>query len=186
MKLKIGRVCELIINCVLMASVSFVFLVVLFVCHCDAMDNGLALTPPMGWNTYNFFKRNYNETVIVQTAEALVTTGMRDVGYVYVNIDGGWWEGVGTGTAVRNASGYLEYDKTKFPSGMILLSSYIHSLNLKFGMYTDAGTRFCDRDTNASEVKNASRRCRTIYTESDIRVMRRKMPSCLHHGELTT
>ncbi|XP_065838167.1 uncharacterized protein [Oscarella lobularis] len=124
---------------------------VAFCAACNALDNGLARSPPMGWNTYNFFKRNYNEAVIIETAQALVETGMRDRGYVYVNIDGGWWEGVGTGTAIRNSSGYLEYDKKRFPSGMLAISNYIHSLDLKFGMYTDAGERFCNRDKNASQ-----------------------------------
>ena len=75
----------------------------------------------MGWNTYNFFKRKYNEAVIIETAQALVETGMRDRGYVYVNIDGGWWEGVGTGTAIRNSSGYLEVREP------------LHTLNLCYG-----------------------------------------------------
>lgn len=116
-----------------------------------ALDNGLAPTPPMGWNTYNYFRRNYNEQVIYEIADAMISSGMQDVGYKYVNIDGGWWAGVGTGHAIRNASGYLEYDKEKFPQGMNALADYLHNRSLKFGMYTDAGKHFCNRDQNASQ-----------------------------------
>ncbi|XP_062510850.1 alpha-galactosidase A-like isoform X2 [Corticium candelabrum] len=105
----------------------------------------------VGWNTYNYFRRNYNEEIIYQITDALIASGMQKVGYKYVNIDGGWWAGVGTGSAIRNASGYLEYDKAKFPHGMKALADYLHSRSLKFGMYTDAGKHFCNRDQNASE-----------------------------------
>jgi hypothetical protein len=87
----------------------------------------------VGWNTYNYFRRNYNEQVIYEIADAMISSGMQDVGYKYVNIDGGWWAGVGTGHAIRNASGYLEYDKEKFPQGMNALADYLHNRSLKFG-----------------------------------------------------
>ena len=103
-----------------------------------ALNNGLGLTPQMGWNSWNHFGCNINETVIRGAADSLVATGLRDLGYVYVNIDDCW--------AVhdsRSPSGTLVPDPTKFPSGISGLADYVHSLNLKLGIYSDAGSNTC-------------------------------------------
>lgn len=103
-----------------------------------ALDNGLAETPPMGFNGWNAFARDVDETVIRQIAARLVSTGLRDAGYVYVNLDGGWM------TTSRNANGDLVPDPVKFPHGIKALVDYVHSKGLKFGIYANAGTVSCN------------------------------------------
>jgi alpha-galactosidase len=78
----------------------------------QALDNGVARTPPMGWNTWNTFGCNINETLIRQTADSLVTSGLKDVGYEYLTVDDCWFN------PNRDASGNLQSDPVRFPSGM--------------------------------------------------------------------
>ncbi len=100
------------------------------------VSNGLALTPPMGWNSWNRFGCNVSEQLIKGIADAMVATGMRDAGYQYITIDDCWQVG-------RDANGTIVADSTRFPDGMKALAAYIHSKGLKFGLYTDAGRRTC-------------------------------------------
>ncbi|HEX6808438.1 MAG TPA: glycoside hydrolase family 27 protein [Gemmatimonadaceae bacterium] len=101
-----------------------------------APDNGLARTPPMGWNSWNHFSCNVNEQTIRETANAMVVTGMRDAGYRYVVIDDCW-------QVARDANGALVADPQRFPHGIKALADYVHSKGLLFGIYTDAGTNTC-------------------------------------------
>ncbi|WP_266172062.1 glycoside hydrolase family 27 protein [Dyella subtropica] len=101
-------------------------------------SNGLALTPPMGWNTWNKFGCEINETVIRQAADAMVSSGMKDAGYEYIVIDDCWQSG-------RDAKGQIVADAKRFPSGMAALGEYIHSRGLKFGIYSDAGKLTCGK-----------------------------------------
>ncbi|CAL5404736.1 unnamed protein product [Camellia sinensis] len=113
------------------------------------LNNGLALTPQMGWNSWNFFACNINETVIKETADALVSTGLADLGYVYVNIDDCW------SALKRNSEDQLVPDPKTFPSGIKALADYVHEKGLKLGIYSDAGVFTC-------EVRPGS-----IYHEND-------------------
>lgn len=97
---------------------------------------GLALTPPMGWNSWNRFHCNVDEKLIREVADAIVTSGMKDAGYQYVIIDDCW-------QGERDKSGFIQPDPARFPSGMKALADYIHSKGLKFGIYSDAGWRTC-------------------------------------------
>lgn len=97
----------------------------------------LALTPPMGWNTWNTFAADIHESLIRQTADAMVANGMRDAGYVYIVIDDCW------SLKQRDADGNLVPDPQKFPSGMKALGDYLHERGFKFGLYSCAGTRTC-------------------------------------------
>jgi alpha-galactosidase len=101
-----------------------------------ALDNGLALTPPMGWNSWNKFACDVSETLIKSVADAMATNGMRDAGYQYVIIDDCWQVG-------RDADGNIIADPQRFPSGIKSLADYIHSKGLKFGIYSCAGTNTC-------------------------------------------
>lgn len=116
-----------------------------------ALDNGLARTPPMGWCSWNHYHRHYNETLFYQTADAFVSKGLKKCGYEYINIDGGWWEGVDTRHIVRNSTGYILASKEKFPKGIETMIAYIHSKGLKYGHYTDAGKHACNKDAPMSE-----------------------------------
>lgn len=102
----------------------------------SAYDNGVGLTPPMGWNSWNKFGCNIDETLIRDTALALIGLGLDKVGYEYINIDDCW-------QVSRNQSGHIVEDARKFPSGMGALSAYVHSLGLKFGLYSDSGLLTC-------------------------------------------
>ena len=98
--------------------------------------NGLALTPPMGWNSWNKFSCNINEQLIHKMADAMVASGMKDLGYQYIVIDDCWH-------GVRDADGFIQPDPKRFPSGMKAVADYIHSKGLKFGIYSDAGRKTC-------------------------------------------
>lgn len=98
--------------------------------------NGLAQTPPMGWNSWNKFACNVNEAVIRKTADAMASNGMKAAGYEYIVIDDCWH-------GTRDANGFITEDRTRFPGGMKALGDYIHAKGLKFGIYSDAGTKTC-------------------------------------------
>jgi len=97
---------------------------------------GLAQTPPMGWNSWNHHGCDIDEALIRQTADAMVANGMRDAGYVYVNLDDCW-------QGARDANGFIQPDAERFPSGMKALADYVHARGLKFGIYSDAGAKTC-------------------------------------------
>jgi alpha-galactosidase len=100
----------------------------------DVASNGLAKTPPMGWNSWNLFAGKIDQETVKTMADAMVSSGMRDAGYVYVNIDD-TWEGV------RDAQGNLPANH-KFPD-MKALADYVHSKGLKLGIYSSPGPRTC-------------------------------------------
>jgi len=98
----------------------------------------LAQTPPMGWNSWNKFHCGVNEQLIRETADAMVSTGMKTAGYRYVNIDDCW-------QISRDADGTIVADPTQFPSGIKALADYVHGKGLDLGLYTDAGTLTCQK-----------------------------------------
>jgi alpha-galactosidase len=98
---------------------------------------GLAKTPPMGWNSWNRFQCDgINEKVIRQASDALVSSGLKDAGYEYITIDDCW-------QIDRDKEGNIIPDPKKFPSGIKALADYIHSKGLKFGIYSCAGSETC-------------------------------------------
>lgn len=116
-----------------------IFLSSLIICimaRAQKFDN-LAPTPPMGWNSWNTFQTNINEDLVKATADKLVSSGMRDAGYIYLVLDDGWM------AKERDSAGFLVPDPQKFPHGMKALAAYVHSKGLKFGLYNCAGTETC-------------------------------------------
>jgi alpha-galactosidase len=106
--------------------------------HAEAVDNGLALTPPMGFNDWNSFGCDVSESLIEQTADLFVSTGLKAAGYTFVNIDDCWM------TRTRDPlTGRLVPDPVKFPSGISGVADYVHARGLKLGIYEDAGTATC-------------------------------------------
>ncbi|MFH0758734.1 MAG: glycoside hydrolase family 27 protein [Bacteroidota bacterium] len=97
---------------------------------------GLAPTPPMGWNSWNHFACEVDEHLIMEVADAMVESGMKDAGYVYLNIDDCWH-------GERDSLGFIHPDPDRFPNGMKALADYIHSKGLKLGIYSDAGWQTC-------------------------------------------
>jgi alpha-galactosidase len=102
----------------------------------SAQESLLAATPPMGWNSWNKFGCNVSEDLIRQMADAMVKSGMKDAGYQYVVIDDCW-------QVDRDSAGNIVPDAKHFPSGIKALADYVHSLGLKFGIYSDAGVKTC-------------------------------------------
>ncbi|GAB2275347.1 hypothetical protein Dimus_010107 [Dionaea muscipula] len=101
------------------------------------LDNQMARTPQMGWNSWNHFWCGINEQLIRETADTLVSSGLSKLGYVYVNIDDCWAE------LNRDSKGNMVPKASKFPSGIKALADYVHSKGLKLGIYSDAGNHTC-------------------------------------------
>jgi alpha-galactosidase len=112
------------------------FLLILSRVGVRALSNGLALTPPMGWNSWNKFGCKVDEKIVRETADAMVSSGMRDAGYQFIVIDDCW-------QVDRDSRGNIIVDGKTFPSGIMALADYVHFKGLKFGIYSDAGTKTC-------------------------------------------
>ena len=97
----------------------------------------LQKTPPLGWNSWNTFASEIHETLIYETADTMVESGLRDAGYRYLVIDDCW------SLKERDADGRLVADPAKFPHGMKAVADYVHSKGLLFGMYSCAGNLTC-------------------------------------------
>jgi alpha-galactosidase len=95
----------------------------------QALDNGVGRVPPMGFNTWNTFGCNIDENLMRQTADAMVSSGMRDLGYKYVVVDDCWFD------PNRDSAGNLRANPQRFPSGMKALGDYLHARGLLFGIY---------------------------------------------------
>jgi len=104
-----------------------------------AGSTGLAATPPMGWNNFNHFIDAFTHTTFEQAADAMVSSGLKAVGYQYINIDDSWDK------TARDASGNLVVDPNKFPSGIKTLADYVHGKGLKLGIYADRGVMTCSK-----------------------------------------
>ncbi len=122
------------------------------ICPADCASDQLAATPPMGWNSWNRFACDVSATLIEEMAEAMVTSGMRDVGYEYVNVDDCW-------QVARDEDGEIVADPERFPEGMGALAAAVHAKGLKFGLYTDAGRMTCQERPGSYgfEAKDAAR-----------------------------
>ena len=154
-------------------------------------DNGLVRTPPMGWNSWNKFAGRITDADVRTMADAMVSSGMSKLGYVYINIDD-TWEGE------RDASGKMTTNK-KFPD-MKALSDYVHSKGLKIGIYSSPGPKTCAgyEGSFGHEVQDAKTFAawgidylkydlcsgRTIYKldEADQRGVYQKMGEALEHS----
>lgn len=97
----------------------------------------LALTPVMGWNSWNTFGPELTETLVLETADAMVANGMRDLGYNYINIDDFWQ------LADRGADGHLQINAEKFPRGIKYVADYLHERGFRLGIYSDASRYTC-------------------------------------------
>ena len=102
-----------------------------------AHPDSLVLTPPLGWNSWNVFHENINEKQIQEIADAMVSSGLKDAGYVFLNLDDNWMD------TKRDANGDLTHNPKTFPSGMKAIADYVHKKGLKFGLYGDRGKRTC-------------------------------------------
>ena len=120
-----------------MKKLIFTFVVLLSLTSNAQKFDGLAPTPPMGWNSWNTFATEINEQLVKDIADKFISLGLKDAGYEYIVLDDGWM------AKERDANGNLIADPIKFPSGMKALADYIHSKGLKFGLYNCAGSMTC-------------------------------------------
>lgn len=104
----------------------------------DVYSNGVAMTPPMGWSSWNLFRNHISEDLIKEIADAMAASGLAEAGYKYVNIDDCWQ------ASERDADGKLQADPIHFRSGMKALSEYVNSKGLKLGIYSSNGTLTCE------------------------------------------
>ncbi|KAF2085279.1 carbohydrate-binding module family 35 protein [Saccharata proteae CBS 121410] len=120
----------------------------LWLCALAFSQHGLSTlirtpTPPMGWNSYNYYSCYPNETIIKSNAKGLVDLGLASKGYTTVTTDCGW------SSRNRTSGGQIAWNETLFPSGFPSLGEYIHGLGLKFGLYSGGGVWECDPDNGA-------------------------------------
>lgn len=107
-------------------------------CTEENYNNGVALTPPMGWSSWNLFRHRINEKLIKEIADALSDSGLAEYGYRYVNIDDCWQ------ASTRDEEGRLQCDRVNFPSGIKSLAEYVNSKGIKLGIYSSNGTYTCE------------------------------------------
>lgn len=100
-------------------------------------DNGVT-KPPMGWSSWNCFRNNIDENKIISIGEALIKTGLKDKGFVNLNLDDNWH------SSMRDENGELQGDLERFPNGIPNLIAYLNSKGLKVGLYTSNGTLTCE------------------------------------------
>jgi len=111
-------------------------LILLLIGIVESINNGLGRTPQMGYNTWNDFRCNISENDIIEAAQAIVRQKLNLVGYEYVNMDDCWAQGL-------YPNGTIYPDPVTFPNGIAYIADYVHSLGLKFGLYTDRGNNTC-------------------------------------------
>ena len=115
---------------------------------CSLYLNAQVEPPTMGWSSWNTFSVNISEDIIKGQADAMVSQGLKDVGYKYINIDDGFQYG-------RTAEGKVRIHPQRFPNGLKVISDYIHSKGLKAGIYSDAGDCTCGSISNG-DTKNTN------------------------------
>ena len=93
-------------------------------------------TPVMGWASWNCFRTKISEKIMKEQADALISTGLADCGYIYLNMDDGFFGG-------RDDDGRLLMHKDRFPNGVKVIADYAHALGLTAGIYSDAGDNTC-------------------------------------------
>lgn len=141
-----------------------------------AAHGQLARTPPMGWNSWNTFAGNIDENKIKQIADAMVSNGMRDAGYIYLNLDDNWMA-----NPARDGQGNLIADPTRFKSGIRALADYVHSKGLKLGIYNDRGSQTCMNIPQSGGYGNEERDAKT-YASWGVDYL--KYDNCYARGEI--
>lgn len=104
----------------------------------EPYSNGTALTPPMGWSSWNTFRQNINDELILETAAAMKSSGLLEAGYQYINLDDCWQ------SSMRDKNGRLQGDLERFPDGIQRLISQVNQMGMKVGLYSSNGTLTCE------------------------------------------
>lgn len=104
--------------------------------HSNLPKPDLCQTPPMGWSSWNVFACNIDENLIREIADVMISSGLKDAGYTYVNMDDCWH-------GERDTDGFIQADPIRFAGGVKALADYVHDKGLKLGIYSDAGSETC-------------------------------------------
>lgn len=104
----------------------------------ELYNNGVCLTPPMGWSSWNLFHNKIDENVILDIAKAVEKSGLADAGYIYINLDDCWH------SSMRDENGRLQGDLTAFPHGIKWLADEVNGMGMKLGIYSSNGTLTCE------------------------------------------
>ncbi|KAJ4382174.1 hypothetical protein N0V86_002505 [Didymella sp. IMI 355093] len=141
-----------------------------------AINNGLAVTPPMGWNNWNAFGCDVSEDLLYTTSDQILSLGLRDLGYDHVVLDDCWQDVNG-----RDKNGKLQPELSKFPNGLKSISDHLHSQGLRYGMYSSAGEMTCARFSGSldHEIDDAN-----SFAEWGVDML--KYDSCYHMGRIGT
>jgi alpha-galactosidase len=143
----------------------------------EAVKPRLAPVPPMGWNSWEAFRKELDENAIKAQADAIVRLGLRDAGYAYVVIDGGWK------SLERDAKGDLVVDPIKFPSGMKALADYVHAQGMKFGLHQPAGVKDCGHAQPGSQ--NNEERDAKLFAAWGLDYIKYDQCDYIHDAKLT-
>ncbi|KAL5139012.1 Alpha-galactosidase [Glycine soja] len=143
----------------------------------NLVENGLGQTPPMGWNSWNHFGCDINESVIRETADAMVSTGLAALGYQYVNIDDCWAE------LNRDSEDNMVPNAAAFPSGIKALADYVHSKGLKLGIYSDAGYQNITLSLDLERMSKVSSLSDHLQFPYRNQTCSKRMPGSLGHEE---
>ena len=152
-----------------MKTMKLLICILCFICF-NSLDNGLGLKPQMGWNTWNKFWCGINETLIHDSIDALIESGLVDAGYNYINLDDCWQK-------YRDDDGYILYDNDTFPHGIEPLVKYAHSKGLKFGLYSSAGNYTCQGRAGSLDYEEQDAE---VYAKWDIDYL--KYDNCYNRG----
>lgn len=112
------------------------FIITISSAHAQDQISQLCATPPMGWNSWNFFEQRVSDKLLREISEAMVANGMKNAGYEYIIIDDHWTQG-------RDKKNRLVADSIRFPNGIKAVADYVHSKGLKLGIYSDAAQFTC-------------------------------------------
>lgn len=137
------------------------------------ITNNLALTPPMGWSSWNYFGPDINETIVRDTIDAMDRLGFKAAGYEFVNIDDGWQRYKGS-----REDHPLEVDPVKFPNGMKVVADYAHSKGFKLGIYSGPGVDTCAGYTGSDGHADEDAK---MFTSWGIDYL--KYDACCSHGD---
>ncbi|KAJ3479182.1 hypothetical protein NLI96_g9236 [Meripilus lineatus] len=143
-----------------------------------AYDNGLAITPQMGWNTWNHFGCDISESTILNAAKAMIAKNLTSLGYEYVIMDDCWHA-----PARDAATGAPVADPQKFPNGIKALSDEIHALGLKFGIYSDAGRYTCGGRFGSLDHEDIDAK---TYAEWGVDYLTLEYDNCFNEGRAGT
>ena len=153
-----------------MKAMKLLICILCFVCF-NSLDNGLGLKPQMGWNTWNKFQCGINETLINDSINALINSGLVDAGYNYINLGDCWQK------KNRDDNGSILYDNNTFPHGIEPLVKYAHSKGLKFGLYSSAGNYTCQGRPGSLDYEEQDAE---VYAKWDIDYL--KYDNCYNRG----